>query len=257
LRKIAKVRFNRMKEHSMSKLSISAALIALGMACTPAWADSVPWGYSASDAQIYNSNNASKTSSINFAGKSGVASGSSGIIVYQVTASSSASSAGPDSFSNVPFNLAFKLTDVMATGSKSANAQVSETIKVAGLFSASNVTKNSLLPGGNPWSGPVTTDVVLGGDDVGWRAYHVVFSNFTAPGQPGGSPGSIQAIVTIAPAERPGGQAEHPPVPPTSEGPHAAPEPATLLLAATGALPLLIAIRRRRAASKRLIRARE
>lgn len=229
----------------MSKFTIAAALIALGLTCTHTRADSVPWGYSAFDAQIYNSNNSSKTSSINFAGKSGVASGSSGIIVYQVTASSSASSAGPDSFSNVPFDLAFKLTDVIGTGSKSASAVTSQTIHATGMFSASNVTKNSLLPGGNPWPVPFETDVILGGDDVGWRKYHVAFASFTPPGQPGGSPGSIQAIVTVGPTDAPVGQGEPPPPSGGGDTPHAAPEPATLLLAATGALPLVIVIRRR------------
>jgi PEP-CTERM motif len=195
------------------------------------YADSIPWGYSASSTAIYNNNNAASTSSVTFAGASGIASGSSGIIIYSMATTSGASAASPDSFSNVPFNLAITLTDVTATGSKSADAKASDILHFSGLFSASNVSRQSLLPGASPWSSPVTEQVVLGGDDVGWRTYTVVLSSFTSPGQPGGSPGSIQAIVTIEP------------VVPVASGENAAvaeaPEPTSLVLAGLGLLPLV------------------
>ncbi|HZZ78824.1 MAG TPA: hypothetical protein VFE62_09920 [Gemmataceae bacterium] len=228
----------------MQKVSIISCL-ALALLSSKVNADSIPWGYSASDAAIYNSNNASKSSSISFSGASGVATGSSGIIVYSVTASSFASDVSPDSFSKVPFDLAFKLTDVIGTGSKSASAVSTDTIHFTGTFSASNVTKSSLLPGLNSWTSN-TTQVTLGGDDVGWRVYTVTFSSFTPPGQPGGSPGSVQAIVTVGPTvDGPHGSGEVPPGDPPPPTPHAAPEPATIFLGAVGALPLIIAIRRR------------
>jgi hypothetical protein len=217
-------------------------------------ADSVPWGYSANNAEIFNNNNALGTSSAKFNGASGVATGSSGIIIYSLAATSSTGSASPDSFANVPFNLSFTVSDILATGSKSASAVASDVVNVAGLFSASNVTKNSLLPGASPWSSPVTANVVLGADDVGWRNYSILLSSFTSPGQPGGSPGSIQAIVRITsvngpspgdpgtPPQNPGGSGESP-------TPAAAPEPATLVLAGFGILPLLALWRKRRSAA--------
>lgn len=199
------------------------------------YADSIPWGYSASSTAIYNNNNAADTSSITFTGASGIASGSSGIIVYSMATTSGASTTSPDSFSNVPFNLAITLTDVIATGSKSADANASDTLHFSGLFSASNATRQSLLPGPSP--SPLTEQVVLGGDDVGWRTYTVVLSSLTSPGQPGGSPGSIQAIVTIGPAD-PVGEGESPAI-------SGAPEPTSLVLAGLGSLPLMAIWRKR------------
>src|SRR5262249_34896316 len=161
-------------------------------------------------------------------GATGVATGSSGIILYNMTTSSSATDASPDSFSNVPFDLAFTLTDVKATGSAAPSAHASELLHAKGMFNASNVTNHSLLPGMSPWGVPVTLTAVLGSDDTGWRTYSVLLSSFTSPGQPGGAPGSIQAIVTIADGGKPGG-GDVPPPPPGGSGepPSAAPEPAS------------------------------
>lgn len=234
-------------------LSIFAASITFAIHGSPAIADSIPWGYSAGNAEIFNNNNSSLLSSVKFAGASGVATGSSGIIIYSLTASSSASDSSPDSFANVPFDLAFTLTDIKATGSVSGASKTSEVIHFSGLFSANNVTKQSLLPDTTLWSSPVKAQAVLGGDDVGWRTYSVLLSSFTSPGQPGGSPGSIQAIVTLDSTtgpieidEEPRGNGES--LPPT-----ATPEPASGVLAGLGLLSLIAVWRTRRRRRSRTV----
>ena len=174
----------------MKKSLVSfAALALLLVAGTTVRADAIPWGYSASDATIYNNNTPAKTSSISMTGSSGVASGNSGIIIYNLTTSSTATDASPDSFSSVPFNLAVTLTDIKSTASLSLSAKPSDVVSFAGLFSASNVTTKSLLPGATSLTSPATAEVVLGADDVGWRKYTVTLFSITPPGQPGGAPG--------------------------------------------------------------------
>jgi hypothetical protein len=234
---------------NQNRISVIAASIILCTSCSRVTADSIPWGYSAGSTEIFNNNNPLKSSSIKFTGASGVASGSSGIIIYSMTTSSGVPDVAPDSFSNVPFDLAFTVLDVKATGSKSGSAKSSEVMHFSGLFSATNVTKQSLLPGASPWSSPAAGQAVLGGDDVGWRTYSVLLSSFTSPGQPGGSPGSIQAIVTIAPAEGPIVSEEGPSGSGESNPPTATPEPASAILAGFGLLSLVAfsRVRRKRA----------
>lgn len=223
-------------------VSLGAALATLLLASTGVHADSIPWGYSATSPPAISAST-SPLSQINFSGSSGVASGNSGIIIYNLTTTSSAPDSAPDTFNNVPFNLAVSLTDIKATGSSSPGATPTGTVNFSGLFNASNVTNKSLLPGANSWTlvpgnaSPTSASVVLGADDTGWSTYNVQISSFTPPGQPGGAPGSIQAIVTITPATGPGGTGEPPP-PPSS------PEPASLVLAGLG-LPMIVLLRRR------------
>jgi len=213
------------------------ALAGLLVTGTSVRADGIPWGYSAASMDINNNNNPIKSSTVSFAGSSGVASGDSGIIIYNLTTSSTAADSSPDSFSNVPFNLGVTFTDIKATSSVSGSAKASDTINFAGLFNASNVTTKSLLPGMNSWSSPTTAVLVLGADDPGWSKYTVQIASFTPPGQPGGAPGSIQAVVTITPTDGPGGSEVTPPT-------NGTPEPASLLLAGLG-LPLIVLVRRR------------
>ncbi len=217
-------------------VTLAATVATLLLASGALRADSIPWGYSAAGTEIFNNNNPIKSSSVVFSGSSGVASGNSGIIIYNVTTTSTASDASPDSFSNVPFTLAVTFTDIKATGSGSGSAKPSDSVSFSGLFNASNVTKSSLFPGVNTWTSPTTAEITLGADDVGWRKYAVTVSSFTPPGQPGGAPGSVQAIVTITPTDGPGGSGEGPP--------NGTPEPASALLAALG-LPLVYLVRRR------------
>jgi len=217
-------------------VSLSAALAALLISGAAVCAESIPWGYTAADTDI-SSNNPSPLppSVIKMKGSSGVASGNSGIIIYNLTTESGTPDSAPDSFANVPFDLAVTLTDIKATGSASGSKKTNDVVKFSGLFNAENVTKSSLLPGETSWTSAIVGEVVLGADDVGWRKYTVKINSFTPPGQPGGAPGSIQAVVTIVETDPPGTGEE----PPTKT-----PEPASLVLAGLG-LPLFILLRRR------------
>lgn len=228
----------------MRKLMVSlaaSALAALALA-GPARADAIPWGYSATDTEIFNNNNLIQTSSIKFTGSSGVANGDSGIIIYNLASTSSADASAPDSFKSVPYDLAVTLSDIKATSSVLPSAKANDVVKFSGNFSADNVTKSSLLPGLNGWVGSTKADVTLGSDDTGWRKYTVEIASFTPPGQPGGAPGSIQAIVHVTDANGPGpgdGGSGGGSTPPAQT-----PEPASLLLAGLG-LPALLLARRR------------
>jgi hypothetical protein len=230
-------KMERKPEMRKSLYSLTAAVAMLFVAGTCVRADSIPWGYSAADTTIFNDNNPIKSSSIKFTGGSGVASGNSGIIIYNLTSASTAGENAPDSFSSVPFNLAVTLSDIKGSGSKSNSAKSTDVVNFSGLFSASGVTTKSLFPGTNTWNSTNSTSVTLGADDVGWRKYTVTLSSITPPGEPGGNPGSIQAIVEITPTDgnSTGGNGETPPP---------APEPASLVLAGLG-LPLILLVRRR------------
>jgi hypothetical protein len=228
----------------MKRMLISfAALATLLLAGTSVHADSIPWGYSATSPPAIMATT-SPQSQINFTGSSGVASGNSGIIIYNLTTSSGATDSAPDSFVNVPFNLAVSLTDIKATSSSSSGANATGVVNFAGLFNATNVTTKSLLPGINTWTqvpgntSSISASVVLGADDTGWSTYTVTLTSFTSPGQPGGAPGSIQATVEITPADGPpGGSGETGP-------PDSTPEPTSLVLAGLG-LPVVVLLRRR------------
>jgi hypothetical protein len=220
----------------MRKLLVSlCAAAALLLTGTAVRADNIPWGYSASDVTIFNSNNPIQTSSIVFKGANGVATSDSGIIIYNMTTTSTADLATPDTFSNVPFDLGLTLTDVNATSSTQKTAVAKGQVGFSGMFNATGVSKSSLLPGENSWTTPTTQVLTLGSDDTGWRKYSVQVVSFTPPGQPGGAPGAIEALVNITPTDGPGGSGSPPPD---------APEPTSLLLAGL-ALPALLMARRR------------
>jgi hypothetical protein len=225
----------------------AALLAALLFTGTGVRADGIPWGYGAiSPPDIAASS--SPLSSIQVIGSSGNPTGNSGIIIYNMTTTSfnDGVSQPPDSFNNVKFDLAINLTDIKALGAAvGVTTKTSGVVNFSGLFNATNATAQSFLPGVTTWSlvpgngSETTANVILGSDDptVGWRNYKIDITSFTAPGQPGGAPGSIQAVVTINPSDAPGGSGEGPPT-------NGTPEPTSLLLAGLG-LPLVVLVRRR------------
>lgn len=214
----------------------ATAVASLVLSSAAVRADNIPWGYNAASTSIDNNVGGVKTSSISFDGAIGGATGDSGIIIYNMKTSSTAPDDALDGFNNVPFGLSVTLTDIKSTGSVDAGKVVSGAVNFAGQFNATNVTKASLLPGATNWTSPTTAEVTLGSADTGWRKYTVDISSFTPPGQPGGAPGSIQAIVRISPGSPPDGGGDPPPNP--------TPEPASLVLAGLG-LPLMLLARRR------------
>lgn len=233
----------------------AAALATLLLVGSNVSAQGIPWAYVATSPPDIVATT-SPQSTISFAGSSGNPNGNSGIIIYTVTANSFVNTltSPADSFVNVPFNLAVKLSDINSTFSTAATIKTTDTVNFAGLFNATNVTPKSLLPGsvagGNPNSWTVVAGnhvdplkdpktsayVILGADDTGWSKYTVDLTSFTSPGQPNGAPGSIQAVVTITPTNGPGGSGE--------PNPSATPEPTSLVLAGLG-LPLVVLLRRR------------
>ena len=213
--------------------SLCAAALASLLLSTGAQATSIPWGYSATSTEIYNSNTPLKTSSVKFNGSSAVATGDSGIIIYNLETTSTVDESTPDTFKDVGFDLEVTLTDIKAGGLGVPSGKV----KFSGLYSASNVSKSSSLPDGNSWVGATKSEVTLGSKESGWRKYAVEIASFTPPGQPGGAPGSIQAVVRISDGTDPGGSGGDPP-------PNDVPEPTSVVLAGLG-LPMLLMARRR------------
>jgi hypothetical protein len=198
-------------------------------------ADGTPWGFTATTTQIVNNGTSQQTSSINFAGNSGVNFGSMEIIPYTLTVSSSADPSVPSSFTDVPFDLKITLSDLQGAGSNNFVAP-SAIAEFKGTFSATNVTKSSLIPGQIIYpAAPLTEVFTLGSPDTGWRDYHISLTDFTPPGPPGGAPGSIEAIVHVSPDNGASGQ---------GTDPNPTPEPSSLFLAALG-IPLLVTARRK------------
>lgn len=216
---------------TLVSLCAATALLFTG---TAVQAQSIPWGYSATDYVTYSG--PIKTSSITFQGRSGAPNGDSGIIIYNLTTQYNGDGTA-DAFSNAPFHLDISLTDIAAIKDLSPSAKQTDKVTFDGKLNATKVTAQSLLPGAVTWDSPTSAFVVLGSNDpsIGWRKYTVDITSFTMPGEPGGAPGSVQAVVHITPTD---GQGTGGGPPPT------APEPTSLVLAGL-ALPALLMARRR------------
>lgn len=221
---------------------LAAALAAVFVTAGGARAEDFPWSYSGTGTTIFNTNNSAQTSSINFVGTSGNATGDSGIIIYNLSTSSTATLASPDSFTKVPYDLTLTLGDTKSLGKDSSTG----TVKFSANFSAQKVTKDSFLSPVNTWVSPTIQSVVLGSDDTGWRKYTVDILSFTPPGKPGTGLGSIYAEVRITPTTGPGGSGDGGGSGGGGGGGgNSTPEPTSLILAGLG-LPVVGMFWRRR-----------
>ncbi|MCI0379018.1 MAG: PEP-CTERM sorting domain-containing protein [Gemmataceae bacterium] len=213
---------------------IAVAIASLSFAAG-ARAEDFPWSYTGEGTEIFNNNNAAKSSSISFTGTSGGATGDSGIVIFNLASFSSADLSAPDSFTTVPYGLTLTLGDTKSLGSD----KTSGTLTFTGEFSATKVSKDSFLSPVNTFTSPTKQSLVLGSAEQGFRNYSVEILSFTPPGKPGSGVGSVYAEVRINnPEEPPGGGTGDPP-------PSNTPEPSTLILAGLG-LPILGLVWRRR-----------
>ena len=147
----------------------------------------------------------------------GIALGSENIVaVNLMTFSFSPSPNGaPDHFTNSPYQLVVKLTDV--------DSKVSGDLHFSGVFNGTLTDTASNLQ--TKFTSPTLRRILLG-----HNVYTVTLTSYSPPGPPSvGNEGSISAFVDVHPAH--------------------APEPSSLLLAGTGLVATLLSRLRRRAAA--------
>ncbi len=183
---------------------VLAALLATG---SSARAENFPWSYSATASTTITTSPLPNASSVTFAGASGVAGGNSGIIIFNLTASSSQDPGTADTFNAVPFDLKLTINDATSLSSTDAKAVKSGSVDISGTFSATDVSKNQMTPGAITFNGTTNNDgsvtipptLVLGGSDVKFRDYQVKIISATEPGVPNqtNAPGAILALVTV------------------------------------------------------------
>ena len=216
-------------------LVLFAAALAFLIAGTTVRADSIPWGYSATSTSITNNNNASATSTINFTAASGVASGNSGIIIYNLTTSSTAMSTSPQ----------LHQRPVQSRRHADGHRLHRQHFPHAGHQRHTELRRHvqrhqrdleELAPRRDQ------LDHADHGEHRPGSARHRLEQlqradrQLHAPRPARRAPGSIEAVVSITPATGPGGSGSPPP--------NSTPEPASLVLAGLG-LPFIFFARRR------------
>ncbi|MFO0969409.1 MAG: PEP-CTERM sorting domain-containing protein [Gemmataceae bacterium] len=166
-------------------------------------------------------------STVTFLGTVGGAANNTGVVIFNITASSTTPNDGvPDHFNAQKFGLTVSIIDEKARASK--NGGELGTVNFTGFFTA-DVTKGSLTNWGVSWApGGDEGIVTLGNNKDGFRKYDVKIDGFLPPSP--NSPvvagqGSVHANVVVTPVD--GGGSNPPP-------PSETPEPATLLLAGLG-----------------------
>ena len=192
----------------------------------------------------------SGNSTVNFLGTVGGAANNTGVVIFNITSSSTTPNSGtPDHFDNTPFELSVSVIDELARSTDLGKDKDGfdlpkneiGTVKFSGKFSA-DITKGSLTNWGVAWD--IDEDsVVLGNSTVGFRKYNVKIDGFLPPSP--NSPeingrGSVHANVIITPVD---GSGE---LPPDDPDPAETPEPSSLLLAGLGLSSLGVAYRRRK-----------
>lgn len=217
------------------------AAAALVLAASPAGAG-IDWSY-IGDKEVQLT---SGSTTITFFGTTGSAANSTGVVLYNLTASSDAPNDGvPDHFEKSPFTLTVSVVDELARASMTGNDL--GTITFQGNFSA-DVTKGSLTNWAVAWDAG-TGSVLLGNDIKGWRKYEVEIDGFLPPSPNNPSvngQGTVHANVVVTTVK---GQ-DVPPVdvPPVDvpPDPRETPEPSSLLLAGLALTSLGLARRRRK-----------
>jgi hypothetical protein len=230
---------------------VAAALGVLLLTGTKVWADPVPWSFLANPitntsgvpysaapgppltpvGNLLPSSSNNPLSSILFSPQSGNQSGSTGIIIYNMTTLSQQLSSSPDKFSGVDFLASFKVSDT--------NSFQTATVTFHGKYTATNVSSSSLTQG-NPTVAWIPDQGNLSANEaqvtLGGNLYDFLISpsDFLSSQSPGGGVGSFAVDVGVnGPAQGSGD------TPPTGT-----PEPASLVLAGLG-LPFFLLLRRR------------
>lgn len=147
----------------------------------------------------------------------GIALGSGNIVAVNLTTFSFSPSpnGSPDHFTNTPYQLVVKLTDV--------DSKVSGDLHFSGVFNGTLTDTAANLQ--TKFTSPTLRRILLG-----HNVYTVTLTSYSPPGPPSvGNEGSISAFVDVHPAH--------------------APEPSSLLLAGTGLVATLLSRLRRRAAA--------
>ncbi len=215
----------------------------------PVGAEDIPWSYNGTGAMIVNTNNSAGSSTIQFSGTAGFASGDSGFIPFVISTDSTASLLAPDSFTKATYGLELTLGDTMSLASMGTT---SGTVKFLGSFSASKISRENFLSPVNEWLASPVQAVILGSDATGWRKYTVELLSFTPPGKPGVGFGSIYGEVHITGVDigdiEDSGPTDGAP-PPTAN----TPEPNSLILAGIGLPILCLFWRAARGSRKRLM----
>ncbi|MFO0968738.1 MAG: PEP-CTERM sorting domain-containing protein [Gemmataceae bacterium] len=182
-------------------------------------------------------------STVNFTGTVGSASNSTGLVLFNLTASSTTSNDGPpDHFNKTPFTLTVSVVDEKARVTKTGNELGTLTFK--GAFTA-DITKGSLTGWSVDWNASEAF-AVLGNKTVGFRKYDLMVDGFLPPSPNNpliSGQGAIHAsaLVTTVDGGSVGTTGGNDPPPTPSE----TPEPGSLLLAGLGLSGLAVAWRRR------------
>jgi hypothetical protein len=178
------------KKHSLPTCAgIALTLLFLGDAAARAdvswnydWEPSVPKVYASNVASVGANNYLSVTDEPDH-----TATGNSNTVITNIQAFSTATSANPATFNNVPISFSLKLMD------SASNTGNTNPITFSGYFSGSITSTSANV--GLTFTSPTTDTVTLGGNQ-----YKVVVGSYTPPGPPGvQNSGSLNAFVTVTP----------------------------------------------------------